>query len=67
MIYFNRYYNLRRVIMDVKKLERRNSTLDLIRIVAVFSVLSVHFFLHNGFYSEKVEGFGPIEGIFQFV
>ena len=66
MIYFNRYYNLRRVIMDVKKLERRNSTLDLIRIVAVFSVLSVHFFLHNGFYSEKVEGFGPIEGIFQF-
>lgn len=52
--------------MDVKKLERRNSSMDLIRIVAVFSVLSVHFFLHNGFYSEHVEGFGPIEGIIKY-
>lgn len=52
--------------MNVKKLERRNSSMDLIRIVAVFSVLSVHFFLHNGFYSEKVEGLGPIEGLVQF-
>ena len=40
--------------MDIKKLERRNSSLDIIRIVAAFTVLSVHFFLHNGFYSETV-------------
>ncbi len=53
--------------MNVKKLERRNSSLDLIRIVAVFSVLSVHFFLHNGFYSESVAGMGPIEGIFNYL
>ena len=29
---------------------------DLVRITACFSVLSVHFFLNNGFYSEPVEG-----------
>lgn len=52
--------------MIVKKLERRNSTMDLIRIIAAYSVLSVHFFLHNGFYSENVEGLGPIEGLIQF-
>ena len=44
----------RRVFMDIKKLERRDSSLDIIRIVAAFTVLSVHFFLHNGFYSEIV-------------
>lgn len=52
--------------MNVSKLERRNSSLDIIRIVAVFTVLSVHFFLHNGFYGEPVSGYGPIEGIFKF-
>ena len=30
--------------------------MDIIRIVAAFTVLSVHFFLHNGFYSQIVEG-----------
>ena len=49
--------------MDIKKLERRNTSLDILRIVAAFTVLSVHFFLHNGFYSESVTGMGPIEGI----
>lgn len=49
--------------MDIKKLERRNSSMDILRIVAAFTVLSVHFFLHNGFYSEPVTGMGPIEGI----
>ncbi len=60
--------------MDVKKLERRDSSLDIIRIVAVFLVMSVHFFLHaysydpsiggySGFYYLTVEGLGPIEGI----
>lgn len=39
--------------MDVK---RRNSNLDLVRFVAVFSVLSVHFFLNNEFYSTIVAG-----------
>lgn len=42
--------------MDIKKLQNRNSAMDIIRIVAAFTVLSVHFFLHNGFYSQIVEG-----------
>lgn len=42
--------------MDIKKLQSRNSAMDIIRIVAAFTVLSVHFFLHNGFYSQTVEG-----------
>lgn len=42
--------------MDIKKLQSRNASLDIIRIVAAFTVLSVHFFLHNGFYSQIVEG-----------
>ena len=53
--------------MDFTKLERRNSSLDILRIVAAFTVLSVHFFLHNGFYSEPVQGMGPIEGIVNFL
>lgn len=52
--------------MDVNRLERRNSSLDVIRIVAVYTVLSVHFFLHNGFYSEPISGYGPIEGLINF-
>lgn len=52
--------------MDTKRLARRNSSLDIVRIVAVFTVLSVHFFLHNGFYSEPVSGMGPIEGVISF-
>lgn len=42
--------------MDIQKLQSRNAALDIIRIVAAFTVLSVHFFLHNGFYSNIVEG-----------
>ena len=42
--------------MDIKKLNTRNSAMDIIRIVAVFTVISVHFFLHNGFYSQTVKG-----------
>lgn len=38
------------------KLSLRNSSLDIIRIFAVFMVMSVHFFLHNGFYNQTVEG-----------
>ena len=36
------------------QLSSRNSSLDIIRIFAAFMVLSVHFFLYNGFYSEPV-------------
>lgn len=39
--------------MDITK---RNSALDIVRIFAMFSVISVHFFLNNGFYSEVVDG-----------
>lgn len=35
---------------------KRNINLDLIRVMAVFFVLSVHFFLQNGFYNEPVVG-----------
>ena len=42
--------------MDIKKLQSRNTSMDIIRIVAAFTVLSVHFFLHNGFYSNIVQG-----------
>ncbi len=42
--------------MDIIKLQSRNAAMDIIRIVAAFTVLSVHFFLHNGFYSQTVEG-----------
>lgn len=43
----------RRRVISTKK---RNINLDMIRVIAVFSVLSVHFFLHNGFYEEIVVG-----------
>lgn len=43
-----------------KMLEKRNPSLDIIRIVAVFSVMSVHFFLYNGFYSETVSATAPM-------
>jgi len=36
--------------------KKRNINLDIIRDIAVFSVLSVHFFLNNGFYGEIVNG-----------
>ena len=34
----------------------RNYSLDIIRIVATFFVVAVHFFLHTGFYAQPVEG-----------
>lgn len=39
-----------------KMRECRDTSLDLIRVFANFSVISVHFFLNNGFYSEIVMG-----------
>ena len=37
---------------------RREPGLDVLRVLAVFFVVSVHFFLNNGFYSQKMEGTG---------
>ena len=37
-------------------LKRRNPAADIIRVLAFFLVVSVHFFLNNGFYSYAVEG-----------
>lgn len=36
--------------------ERRNTALDIIRILALFCVVSVHFFLNIGFYEQKMVG-----------
>ena len=35
---------------------KRNLNADLIRCVAVFSVISVHFLLNGGFYKQEVRG-----------
>ncbi len=40
----------------MKQENSRNSALDITRIFALFCVVSVHFFLNNGFYQQKVEG-----------
>ena len=37
-------------------MKERNLNADLIRCVAVFSVVSVHFLKNNGFYSTPVDG-----------
>lgn len=46
---------MKNTFMDQLKLSKRNSTLDVIRIVAVLSVLSVHFFLNTDFYQQIIE------------
>ena len=38
------------------KTENRNASLDLARLSALFCVISVHFFLYNGFYNEPCNG-----------
>lgn len=63
--------------MKTKELERRDSSADLIRIVAVVFVISLHFLYHTsktaennaafGFYNLTVEGFGPVEGLIRFI
>lgn len=42
--------------MDIKKVEKRDTAMDITRIVAIFTVISVHFFLNNGFYDEPITG-----------
>lgn len=39
-----------------KEINKRNINVDLIRCMAVWSVLSVHFFLNNGFYNQEIIG-----------
>ena len=38
------------------KIKKRNINIDLIKCIAVFSVISVHFFLNNGFYDSTILG-----------
>lgn len=40
----------------MKKINTRNITLDIIRLVALLFVISVHFFMNSKFYSVKVSG-----------
>lgn len=37
-------------------MKNRNSSMDIIRCVALFCVISVHFYLNSGFYSNIVSG-----------
>ncbi len=43
-------------MINAEKLEKRNSTLDIVRIASVLLVMMVHFFLYTGFYSEPMVG-----------
>lgn len=43
-------------MLMINEINKRNVNIDLIRCVAVWSVLSVHFFLNNGYYSEVIVG-----------
>ena len=63
--------------MNLSKLEKRNTSADIIRIVAVFLVISVHFLFHtyannpaiggtDGFYHRTVNGYGPIDGVIKY-
>ncbi len=51
---FIRRFNMK--IFNFNTREDRNSALDIVRIVAVLSVVFVHFFLNAGFYSESQTG-----------
>lgn len=39
--------------MKLEKLNKRNTSMDIIRVVAVFFVVSIHFFFNNGYYYEN--------------
>ena len=42
--------------MNLKRLENRNTSADIVRIVAVFLVMSVHFLFHTYNYNPAVGG-----------
>ena len=59
MILFNKILKLYKeqvLNMKLKSLENRNTAMDIIRIVAVFFVICIHFFLNSGFYGQVVSG-----------
>lgn len=59
MILFNKILKLYKeqvLKMKLKSLENRNTAMDIIRIVAVFFVICIHFFLNSGFYGQVVTG-----------
>lgn len=41
--------------MNLEKLQNRNPAMDILRIVAVFCVISIHFFYHTGYYSTTAD------------
>lgn len=45
-----------REVKKINKLDKRNTAMDIIRIVAVFFVVSIHFFLNSGYYYENNTG-----------
>ncbi|MBR6917603.1 MAG: acyltransferase family protein [Clostridia bacterium] len=42
--------------MNREKILKRNSAMDLVRIVACFGVVSVHFLYNNGYYGQEIVG-----------
>jgi len=53
---YNLYILIKGGIYFMRKQKERNSALDIIRIFALLCVISVHFFLNNGFYSQPMAG-----------
>ena len=45
-------------------MKNRNINIDLVKCVAVFCVISVHFFLNNGFYDKEVVNLNMYLGVF---
>lgn len=41
--------------MNLEKLQNRNPAMDILRIVAVLCVISIHFFYHTGYYSTTAD------------
>ena len=41
--------------MNLEKLKSRNPSMDILRIVAVLCVISIHFFYHSGFYYTTID------------
>ncbi len=48
---------------DSSTKKKRNTNMDLIKIFAVFSVVSIHFFLYTGFYEQELEGFAGYSAV----
>ena len=41
--------------MNLEKLQNRNPAMDILRIVAVLCVISIHFFYHTGYYNTTAD------------